>query len=88
MTNAKLLARMFILCVTAILGHSQDFKSKYVAPVHPVPRGQAPGMKVQLLEGGAGNKEYAVIFAQGDEAFQDCRSSPRNTKYKVLILRP
>jgi uncharacterized protein len=54
---------------TATLGYSQNNDSQYVAPVQPVPRGLASGMKVQLLKGGMENKEYAVIFAKGDEAF-------------------
>jgi uncharacterized protein len=59
---------MLALCLTATLGYSQDLDSEYVAPVHPVPRGEAPGMKVQLLKSGT-EREYAVIFAKGDEAF-------------------
>jgi predicted DNA-binding protein with PD1-like motif len=31
--------------------------------------GKAPGMQVQLLSENDGRKEYAVIFAKGDEAF-------------------
>jgi len=57
------------LCLTTTLGYWQGLDSEYVAPVHPVPRGEAPGMKVQLLKRGMENKEYAVIFAKGDEAF-------------------
>jgi uncharacterized protein len=69
MVNAKRFAHMLVFCLTTTLGYSQDLDSEYVAPVHPVPRGEAPGMKVQLLKGGMENKEYAVIFAKGDEAF-------------------
>jgi uncharacterized protein len=69
MINAKRFAYMLAFCLTATLGYSQDLDSTYVAPVHPVSRGKAPGMKVQLLKGGMENKEYAVIFATGDEAF-------------------
>jgi len=68
MTKAKWLALISVFCLTATLGYSQDFDSEYVAPVHPVPRGEAPGMKVQLLKAGS-EIEYAVIFAEGDEAF-------------------
>lgn len=69
MINAKRFAPVLALCLIIPLVYSQDINSEYVAPVHPVPRGKAPGMKVQLLNGGVENKEYAVIFAQGDEAF-------------------
>jgi len=69
MINAKRVALLLVLCLTAILGYSQDRNNEYVAPAHPIPRGKAPGMKVQLLNGGTGTKEYAVIFAKGDEAF-------------------
>jgi hypothetical protein len=69
MINAKRFAPMLIFCLITTLGHSQDLDSQYVAPVHPVPRGKAPGMKVQLLKRGMENKEYAVIFAKEDEAF-------------------
>ena len=68
MINAKRFALMLVFCLTATLGYSQDVNSEYVAPVHPVPRGEAPGMKVQLLKAGP-EREYAVIFAKGDEAF-------------------
>jgi uncharacterized protein len=67
--NAKWFAPMLAFCLTATLGYAQDLDSQYVAPVHPVPRGEAPGMKVQLLKGGVGSKEYAVIFGEGEEAF-------------------
>ena len=68
MIPAKRFALMLVFCLTATLGYSQDLGSEYVAPVHPVPRGEAPGMKVQLLKNGT-EREYAVIFANGDEAF-------------------
>jgi uncharacterized protein len=68
MIHAKRFALMLAFCLTATLGYSQNLDREYVAPVHPVPRGEAPGMKVQLLKGGMENKEYAVIFAKGDEA--------------------
>jgi uncharacterized protein len=69
MIHAKRFSLMLAFCLTAALGYSQDLDSEYVVPVHPVPRGEAPGMKVQLLKDGMENKEYAVIFAKGDEAF-------------------
>jgi uncharacterized protein len=69
MINPKRFVHLLAFCLTTTLGYSQDLDSQYVAPEHPVPRGEAPGMKVQLLKGGMENKEYAVIFAKGDEAF-------------------
>lgn len=69
MITSKQFVYMLAFCLTTTLGYSQDLDSEYAAPVHPVPRGEAPGMKVQLLKSGLENKEYAVIFAKGDEAF-------------------
>jgi hypothetical protein len=69
MIDAKRLVPILAFCLTATYGSLQNLDNQYVAPVHPVPRGQAPGMKVQLLKGGMEIKEYAVIFAKGDEAF-------------------
>ena len=42
--------------------------STYISPSHPIEEGKAPGMKVQLIRDGDA-KEFAVIFAKGDEAF-------------------
>jgi predicted DNA-binding protein with PD1-like motif len=47
---------------------SREEQSKYISPSHPIEHGKAPGMKVQLICDGDA-KEYAVIFAKGDEAF-------------------
>jgi uncharacterized protein len=68
-----------LFCVVALIGltgwmgHSeegaQEKASEYVSPSAAVPRGKAPGMKVQLLNPGDPVKQYAVIFYQGDEAF-------------------
>lgn len=48
---------------------AQQAPAGYISPSHPVQRGKAPGMKVQLIRDGDKSKEYAVIFAKGDEAF-------------------
>jgi uncharacterized protein len=69
MINAKQFVHILAFRLIPTFGYAQDRDSEYVAPVHPVPRGEAPGMKVQLLKDGMENKKYAVIFAQGDEAF-------------------
>ena len=47
---------------------SREEQSDYISPSHPIEYGKAPGMKVQLIRDGEA-KEYAVIFAKGDEAF-------------------
>jgi imidazolonepropionase-like amidohydrolase/predicted DNA-binding protein with PD1-like motif len=47
---------------------SREEQSNYISPSHPIEHGKAPGMKVQLIRDGDA-KEYAVIFAKGDEAF-------------------
>ena len=52
-----------------MMEHRQDTASEYVAPSQAVPRGQAPGMQVQLLSHEERTTEYAVIFGRGDEAF-------------------
>jgi predicted DNA-binding protein with PD1-like motif len=41
----------------------------WVSPSHPIATGKAPEMKVQLLGTTGKQKQYAVIFAKGDEAF-------------------
>src|SRR6201993_4372969 len=58
-----------LIGVAAVMVHSQQNASEYVAPSEAVPRGKAPGMQVQLLNPGNQTKQYAVIFYQGDEAF-------------------
>jgi uncharacterized protein len=71
MTKLKAVGGVFALMV-AIAGaaaYSRQLSDDYVAPSEAVPRGKAPGMKVQLLNPGGATKQYAVIFYQGDEAF-------------------
>src|ERR1700746_2312841 len=46
----------------------QEPLSEYVSPSAPIERGRAPGMKGQLIADGT-TREYAGIFAKGDEAF-------------------
>ena len=64
-----LLVFMLLLIATATASIAQDTSSEYIAPSQAIPTGKAPGMKVQLLSNGEQLKEYAVIFAEGDEAF-------------------
>jgi len=68
---AGVLATIAMLQVNPIL--ADDNGASYVAPAGAVPKGKAPGMKVQLLSENNGRKEYAVIFAKGDEAFSGLR---------------
>jgi uncharacterized protein len=39
----------------------------WIAPSHPIPAGQAPNVKVQLLSVNGEQRTYAVIFGKGDE---------------------
>jgi predicted DNA-binding protein with PD1-like motif len=71
MSKVKLLGCFLFLIgvVSAVIVHSQETHSEYIAPSEAVPRGKAPRMQVQLLTHGEPNKQYAVIFYQGDETF-------------------
>src|SRR5437667_9060134 len=55
--------------IATATAYSQDTANEYVAPSEAVPKGEAPRMKVQLLNPGEQTKQYAVIFYEGDEAF-------------------
>jgi len=65
----RLVCLLLLIGVAAVMVHSQQTASEYVAPSEAVPRGKAPRMQVQLLNPGDQTKQYAVIFYQGDEAF-------------------
>src|SRR6202046_1794354 len=69
----QLFCVLALIGITGWMGHSldgaQEKAGEYVSPSAAVPRGKAPGMKVQLLNPGEATKQYAVIFYQGDEAF-------------------
>ena len=70
MIKAKQVGYALLLAGVGITrGYSQDTASEYVAPSEAVPKGEAPRMKVQLLNPGEQTKQYAVIFYEGDEAF-------------------
>jgi len=70
MIKIKRLGCLLVLIgIAAMMVHSQDTASDYVAPSEAVPSGKAPKMRVQLLNTGEPTKQYAVIFYQGDEAF-------------------
>lgn len=72
MKTVRLLVGFCALLLSSALLHGQtvtEGASHYVAPQQLPSNGQAPGMKVQLLSEEGGQKEYAVIFSTGDEAF-------------------
>src|SRR5207302_2536629 len=70
MIKVKQLSYALLLGGIAIAtAYSQNKDSEYVAPPDAGPKGEAPRMKVQLLNHGEPTKQYAVIFYQGDEAF-------------------
>jgi len=74
MNLKKLIAPITLAAVglgtaTVLTGRAEETTSEYVAPSEALPRGKAPGMKVQLLNPGEKTQQYAVIFYQGDEAF-------------------
>jgi predicted DNA-binding protein with PD1-like motif len=65
--------RMLLILVVATACTSKasaadEPTSDYILPSATIQPGKAPGMKVQLIRDGDA-KEYAVIFATGDEAF-------------------
>ena len=69
MIKLKQLSHALLLVGAAVTtGYSQDTANEYVAPRDASPKGEAPRMKVQLLNNGEPTKQYAVIFYQGDEA--------------------
>jgi uncharacterized protein len=59
---------LFLSLIVAPTAYCQDTRAEYVAPLDAGPKGEAPRMKVQLLDPGEPMKQYAVIFYQGDEA--------------------
>ena len=72
MIKAERFALMLVFCLTATVGYSQDLNSEYGGPVHPVPRGEVPGMHVQLLKSGT-EREYASSLGKGTKLFPDPR---------------
>jgi hypothetical protein len=57
----------------------------YLSPAEPTPTGKAPGMKVKLISESNGVKNYAVIFAKGDEVLSGTNDFAM--KYKVTSAR-
>ena len=68
-TRYILICELLLLIATATPSMAQETSADYIAPSQAIPTGKAPGMKVQMLSNGDQLKEYAVIFAEGDEAF-------------------
>jgi predicted DNA-binding protein with PD1-like motif len=72
MVRSRQLAAFSGLLLAAASIHAQtvtEGATRYLAPQQLTSSGQAPAMKVQLLNDEGGQKEYAVIFSTGDEAF-------------------
>lgn len=83
-SKLMLIAGCSALFVFSALAHAQtvtEGASHYVSPKQLVSNGQAPRLKVQLLSEHDGQKEYAVIFSTGDEAFSGLREFAQ--KYQV-----
>jgi uncharacterized protein len=57
----------------------------YLPPTAPVASGKAPGMKVRLLSESAGLKNYAIVFAKGDEVTSGLTDFAR--QYQVKSAR-
>jgi predicted DNA-binding protein with PD1-like motif len=64
----QLACKLSLIGIAAMIGSSLQAADQYVAPEQATPRGKAPKMQVELLNGEP-TKQYAVIFYQGDEAF-------------------
>jgi uncharacterized protein len=64
---------------------AQKKDAGYLSPAAPVPMGKAPGMKVKLISESNGVRNYAVIFAKGDEVLSGINEFA--TKYQVTSAR-
>jgi uncharacterized protein len=72
MNRFRLFAGLFVLLLSSALVHAQtvtEGASSYADPQKLPQGGSAPRMKVQVLNEQGGQKEYAVIFSTGDDAF-------------------
>lgn len=54
--------------VLTLAGTMVAQQTEYVAPAQATPHGSAPGMQVKLIATNGQTREFAVIFARGDEA--------------------
>ena len=84
MKGSRLFAVFPALLVSSALVQAQtvtEGASRYVAAKDLQSRGKAPEMKVQLLSDESGEREYAVIFSTGDEAFSGLKEFAQ--KYHV-----
>jgi uncharacterized protein len=71
---ARMVGRSLMLVMggafTSGIGFAQEASARYISPAQSTQkRGSAPGMKVKLISSEQGLKQYAVIFAEGDEAY-------------------
>jgi uncharacterized protein len=82
MKELLLSATFFLgLISTGIAQTVTEGAASYVSPKQITAKGQAPGMKVQMLNDAAGQKDYAVIFSTGDDAYAGLIDFAR--KYQV-----
>jgi len=70
MKNLWLVAAFSLGLSSAGIGQTvTEGAAHYLSPKQITATGSAPGMKVQLLNDAGGQKEYAVIFSTGDDAY-------------------
>jgi uncharacterized protein len=85
MKAGRIAAAFFVLLLSSAVVYAQTVTEgavRFVAPSQLVQNGNAaPGMKVQLLSEEGGQKEYAVIFSTGDEAYSGLRAFAQ--KYNI-----
>jgi hypothetical protein len=82
MKNLYLIAAFCLGSVPACFAQTvTEGAPRFVSPKQITATGSAPGMKVQLLSDSGGQKEYAVIFSTGDDAYTGLRDFAQ--KYQV-----
>jgi predicted DNA-binding protein with PD1-like motif len=59
---------------------NRDDEQGYLSPSAPVATGKAPGMKFRLLSENRGVKNYAIVFAKGDEVMSGLTDFARQNK--------
>jgi uncharacterized protein len=58
---------LLLLTLGAFAAAVAQTAPEYITTAQTAPQGTAPGMKVKLLSENGGQKDYAVIFREGDE---------------------
>jgi predicted DNA-binding protein with PD1-like motif len=77
----RLAGFVMVLLVLSNAAPAQQAMEQTISPSRPIPAGKAPGMQVKLLKDAPDEKEYAVIFRNGDEALSGLVDFAR--QYKV-----